>query len=292
MTPLQDHLATGVTTTARVWAVTRADGRVHGFTDHDLDLAFDGFTFRAGSGLTAKALQQVTGLSIDNTEAAGALSDASVTEADLRAGRFDGAEVRCWQVNWQDVSQRTELFRGSFGEVTWADGAFRAELRGLTEALNIVRGRVFHAGCSAVLGDAQCRFAVAQSGFTVEVPVVEVLLPGRFRVAPEGNFAEGWFAHGRIEVLSGAAAGLSGAVRLDTPEEGGRILELWQEIPAQVVAGDGLRLVAGCDRSAATCKEKFGNFLNFRGFPHIPGEDWLSAYPRDGQISDGTGWTR
>jgi uncharacterized phage protein (TIGR02218 family) len=46
--------------------------------------------------------------------------------------------------------------------------------------------------------------------------------------------------------------------------------------------------VAGCDKRAETCRAKFGNFLNFRGFPHIPGEDWVTAYPKDGVIHDGT----
>ena len=42
-----------------------------------------------------------------------------------------------------------------------------------------------------------------------------------------------------------------------------------------------------CDKRAATCQAKFDNFLNFRGFPHMPGEDWLTAYPRGGQAHDG-----
>ena len=65
---LKDHLATGVTTLARCFAVTRRDGVVIGFTDHDRDLSFDGILFRADSGLTAKAIQQSTGLSVDNSE--------------------------------------------------------------------------------------------------------------------------------------------------------------------------------------------------------------------------------
>ena len=153
---LHAHLAGGLGTVARCWAVTRADGISLGFTDHDRDLAFEGQSFRADTGLSAKTLQQATGLSVDNSEAMGALRDDALSEADIEAGRFDGAEVVCWLVNWQDVSQRRMLFRGSIGEIRRAGGAFHAELRGLTEALNRPLGRSFQKPCSAVLGDAAC----------------------------------------------------------------------------------------------------------------------------------------
>lgn len=81
------------TTRARAWRLQRADGLVLGFTDHDRDLTFDGTTFRAASGMTAKALAQATGLAVDNTEAVGALSDAGLTEADILAGHWDGAAL-------------------------------------------------------------------------------------------------------------------------------------------------------------------------------------------------------
>ena len=96
---LLTHLGQGTTTVCRAWKVQRRDGVTYGFTDHDRDLAFDGVAFRASTGMTARVLQQTTGLSVDNSEAIGALSDAAIDEADLAAGRFDGAEVRSWLVN-------------------------------------------------------------------------------------------------------------------------------------------------------------------------------------------------
>ena len=144
------HLQTGVTTLCRCWAVVRRDGETFGFTDHDMDLSFEGIVFRADTGLSALALQQSTGLSVDNTEAIGVLSDAAVREEDIDAGRFDDAEVRAWQVNWADVDMRWLQFRGSVGELRRSGGSFHAELRGLTEALNRPLGRVFQKPCSAV----------------------------------------------------------------------------------------------------------------------------------------------
>lgn len=284
---LHAHLATGATTVCRAWRVVRLDGVTLGFTDHDQDLDFEGMTFRAGSGLTAKALQQATGLSVDNTEAAGALSDAAITEADILAGRFDGAEVTAWLVNWAVTDERLVQFRGTLGEITRAGGAFQAELRGLTEALNRPQGRAIQQGCTAVLGDRACRFDLTTPGYTVE-RAVEVVEEGRLLRWPSlPGFDERWFEKGRLVVLTGAAAGLSGAIKNDRLGPDGRIVELWQAILGAIAKGDVVRLEAGCDRRAETCRLKFGNFLNFRGFPHVPGEDWLTSYPLRAQANDG-----
>ena len=280
MTALLDHLAGGITTTCLCWAVTRRDGVVMGFTDHDRDLVFEGMEFRAGTGLTARALQQVAGLAVDNSEAVGALSDAGVREEDLRAGRFDGAEVRQWLVNWQDVTARMMRFRGTLGEVVQAGGEFRAELRGLSEALNRTGGRVLQQGCDAVLGDARCGVDLGAEAFG-GVFTLQALRERRVLVLPlEGGFEAGWFAQGRVQFVDGAAAGLGGSVKRDSWEPGLRVVEMWEEPGVLPAVGDRVRVQAGCDRLAATCREKFHNFSNFRGFPHVPDEDWITASPR------------
>lgn len=281
------HLGSAATSVCRCWAVVRRDGESYGFTDHDLDLSFDGMVFRAASGMTARAFQQTTGLAVDNSEAVGALSDVALSETDLAAGRFDGAEVRCWQVNWADPVQRMMLFRGHFGEVTRAAGSFRVELRGLADALNQPQGRVFQTGCSAVLGDARCGFLLNQPGYTEEVILAGVSPEGVLRVEGAQALAAGWFERGRLELLDGPGAGLVATIRLDRVAAGGRLIELWQAPGVAPVAGQRVRLMAGCDRAAATCRSKFANFVNFRGFPHIPGEDWLTSYPVAGKVNDG-----
>lgn len=276
---LQGHLAGGVTTVARAWAVTRRDGVVMGFTDHDRALRFEGIEFAPGAGLTARAFEQATGLSVDNSEAVGVLSDAAITEDDIAAGRYDRAAVRVWLVNWANPDERRVLFAGHLGEVTRAEGGFTAELRGLAEALNREQGRVYHPRCSAVLGDAQCRANLAQPGMTAEV-ALGAIDAGQLVFAGLGGFDDGWFAGGRLEVLSGAAAGLEAQVRADRRQgDGQHRLSLWQMPGAALLPGDRVRLWPGCDRTGDTCRLKFGNFNNFRGFPHIPGEDWMVAAP-------------
>ena len=284
---LQEHLATGCTTICRAWALERAGGEVLGFTDHDRDLSFEGVMFRAEAGLTARALEQVTGLAVDNSEAVGALRDAGLREEDILAGRYDGAGLRIWEVNWADPVQRRLIFRGSLGEITRAGGAFRAELRGLSEPLGQPGGRIYHAACSAVLGDSACRFDLEAPGYFAECAVVSVRDGVEISFEPIGTVGPGWFAFGRLLVLSGAAEGLLGHIRDDRMRDGLRVLTLWDSLRAPIAPGDMVRLTVGCDKQAATCRVRFDNMLNFQGFPHIPGEDWMTAYPKAGKANSG-----
>ena len=277
-----------INTRARAWALQRRDGQVLGFTDHDRDIEFDGIRFRAETGMTARALMQTTGLSVDNTEAAGALSSAGLSEADILAGRYDSAELRIWDVDWVNAGNRQLLFRGVLGEIARSGGAFRVELRGLSEPLSRGGGRVFGALCPAVLGDGACRLDLSKPEFSHIQTVAAVEEAGAILFLPEPhNAPAGWFEQGRVCFLTGAAAELHGIVRRDIATEGGRRLELWGAPGVAPAPGDEIRLEAGCDKRFATCREKFANQLNFRGFPHIPSEDWLTLVPRDGNVNDG-----
>ena len=284
---LRTHLATGLTTICRCWLVTRSDGVTLGFTDHDRDVSFDGYTFRADTGMTAQTMVQAAGLSVDNTEALGILTDDAVTEADIEAGRYDAAEVRSWLVNWQDPAARELRFRGRIGDIARGAGGFTAELRGLTEALNVAVGRSFHPVCDAELGDSGCKFDVSQPDFQADV-IASVVEENRvFRFADPVLKPKDWFTRGVLEVQTGTAAGLIARIREDRLAGADRIISLWDPLRAEVAVGDTLRITAGCDKSLYTCGAKFGNVLNYRGFPHIPGEDWLAAVPRSGEDNDG-----
>ena len=282
-----EHAASGLTTLCRAWAIARPDGQSFGFTDHDRDLSFDGLTFRADTGLSAAALAQSTGLSVDNTEALGALSDASVREDEIEAGRFDGADVRAWVVNWADQDVRWLQFRGTIGEIRRSGGAFQAELRGLTEALNRPLGRIYQKPCTAVLGDAQCRFALDTPGYSHEGWPDRVTDGRVFEWDALPGFEAGWFQRGRLDVLDGGGAGLWGAIKSDRLEDGVRRIELWEPIRHALDASALLRLTAGCDKRLETCRLKFNNILNFQGFPDLPNEDWVMAYPTQAAANTG-----
>ncbi|TDE40325.1 DUF2163 domain-containing protein [Antarcticimicrobium sediminis] len=281
------HVEGGVTTLCRCWALTRTDGVQYGFTDHDRTLDFDGIAFKAETGLSAQALQQASGLAVDNTEAIGALSDVGLSAAEIEAGRFDGAELRAWLVNWADVSVRWMQFRGTLGEIRRAGGAFSVDLRGLTEALNQPLGRISQKACTAVLGDGACRFDLEAPGYAEARAVALVEGARLFRWDDLAGFEAGWFTRGRLVVLSGAAAGLWGLIKTDTSDAKGREIALWEPLRAAIMPGDLLRLEAGCDKRMETCRLKFNNLANFQGFPDIPGEDWVVAVPKSSKPNTG-----
>ncbi|TKW65667.1 MAG: DUF2163 domain-containing protein [Paracoccus denitrificans] len=265
------------TTIARSWSITRTDGLVLGFTDHDAVLTFAGITFRPDIGLSAQAVVQGAGLSVDNTEAVGALSDGAIEEADILAGRWDGAELCQWEVDWSDPSRHKLVFRGHLGEVCRSGGAFKAELRGLSEPLNQPVGRVFHPRCSAVLGDRMCKVDLDQPGLSATARIVAVD-GGTLRLAGLPGIDDRWFERGAIQFLDGEAEAIRCHVKNDRAlPDGMRQVELWTAPGVDAAQGDRVRLVAGCDKSAGMCQLKFSNYINFRGFPHLPEEDWLLA---------------
>ena len=284
---LYAHLETGATTVCRAWSLTRADGMVLGFTDHDQDLVFDAISFKAETGLTARSLQQHTGLSVDNSEAIGGFSDEAITEEYLTAGRYDSAQVKAWLVNWAAVEERVLQFSGHIGDVSHSDGRFTAELRSLSDRLNQPRGRAYHRACSAVLGDGQCRFNMATPNYSASLPLLAYDSLGRMVFDQLTAVAAGWFGRGKLTVQSGTASGLSAVIKLDKVIDDQRVIEFWDSLGLMPSVGDMILLQAGCDKLSATCQTKFGNFLNFRGFPHIPGEDWLMSYPISSQNNDG-----
>lgn len=284
---LDAHLASGLTTVCRCWVLRRRDGAVRGFTDHDVTLSFDGVEFRANTGLSASALRQTTGLSVDNTEAVGALSDFAISERDLNGGRYDGAEVEIWLVNWSQPEVRRLLFRGTIGETQQIDGAFRAELRGLAESLNKPLGRIYRKDCSAVLGDSACRINLDDPQVSVELELDQDTDGTVFTLPLLADYDLRWFERGVLEVLSGDAVGLQRSIKNDRWLDSHREIEVWEAFGIVPRPGDRLRLIAGCDKRRETCQLKFKNLLNFQGFSFLPGEDWLMSYPTSRSRNDG-----
>ena len=148
-------------------------------------------------------------------------------------------------------------------------------------------GRVFQKPCTAVLGDADCGFNLDAAGYS-DTRLVETVADRRvFQFADPGDFAEGWFCRGRLTVLSGAAAGVQASIKTDRIIQGVREVALWDALPEDVAQGDQLRLEAGCDKRFETCQAKFGNVLNFQGFPDIPSEDWVAVHPASAPVRGG-----
>jgi uncharacterized phage protein (TIGR02218 family) len=280
---LQAKLNSGATTLCRCYVLSRADGVVLGFTDHDADIVIDGVTCNAGTGLTASEVTTRLGLAVDGNEIFGALADEALTEADLAAGRYDAATVDTWLVDWSEPSLRVLLSVDTLGEVRRDGGAFTAELRSITDKLNLENGRLFTATCSADLGDARCTVALDNDTFRGFGAVGTLKGISVFAASGLDAFADGWFTAGHLIFTSGANADSAVEVKLHTNAGGAVTLTLWQAMAEPIAAGDTFIVKAGCDKRFNTCRARFDNGVNFRGFPHIPGNDFVVRYPRQGE---------
>jgi uncharacterized phage protein (TIGR02218 family) len=280
---LQSHLSSGTTTLCWCWKIARRDSVVLGFTDHDTPLAFAGTTYEAATGFTASQVQSGLGLAVDNLTVSGALSSDSLNESDLAAGLFDNASIEIWRVNWAAPDQRVLMRKGSLGEVKRGSTGFAAEVRGLAHALNQPVGRVFAQSCDAVLGDARCGTTVTPVAGTV----ITVADARRFTAAGLVTFADQWFAGGKLTFTSGANAGRAMEVKTHMLVADVASFSLWQAMSEPIAPGDSFTVTPGCDKQFATCKTKFANTANFRGFPFMPGNDaafapGASTTPLDG----------
>ena len=281
------HLATGATTLATCWVITRRDGTVLGFTDHDLPLTVDGAVCDPAHGLDGSEAPSRLGPQVTTEDVVGVLNSAAITEDDILLGRYDGARVAIWRVNWCAPAERLLLREAEIGEIVREDGTFRAELRSLEAALNRRGGRTYQALCDADLGDTRCGVDIDQPAYRAEAVVVEGR--DRYRVAVNGlaAFAEGWFGLGTARWTNGRRAGLVERIVSAQRLGGLDLLGFDAPVGAWVEPGDELVLTAGCDKSFATCRARFANGARFRGFPHVPGSDFVLRYPRPGDTLDG-----
>ena len=280
---LQAHLDGGATTLAWCWRVTRRDGTRLGFTDHDRDIVFDGTTFEAAAGFTASEVRDGVGLSVDNLEITSALSSEHLSEKDLSGGLYDDARVEIFRVNWSEPAQRVLMRSGSLGEVRRSGLTFAAEVRGLAHYLQQPKGRLYQYTCDADLGDTRCGIDLGSASYSAAAVVVAATSRRRFSVSGLDGFEDGWFTRGLLTFTSGGNSGARIEVREHRVVAGGTVtIELWQpcgEVPA---AGDAVSLRAGCDKHFVTCRDRFANSANFRGFPHMPGNDFVGGYARRG----------
>jgi uncharacterized phage protein (TIGR02218 family) len=269
---LAAHLAGEVTTLATCWRLERVDGWVRGFTDHDRELVVDGLTYVASTGFLPSAIKTASDLSVDNLDVDGFLDDAALRAEDLIAGLFDGARIEVFIVNWADLGQgRLLLRKGFLGEIKRADQRFSAEIRGLSNRLQQTAGKLYSRLCRVDLGSSECGVALGPRIDTYAV--TQVIAADTVRIVTAR--ATGYFTFGKATFTTGANAGAVNEVLLHD----GQTIRLFVPMPRPIVVGDQIVLVAGCDKTPETCNAKFANILNFRGEPHIPGNDKVFSYP-------------
>lgn len=263
------HIQSEVTTLCTCWKVTRTDGQIFGFTDHSESLTISGVTYSASTGYTATAIKSSSALNVDNLDVQGALDSSTITEEDLLAGLWDFAAVEIFMVNYADTTMGSiNLRTGNIGSVQTGRGIFVTELRGMMQRLQQSVGRLMMPACNADLGDSRCGINLGSFSNGTASGSVDSVSSNRQFVDAGLAQATGWFDGGLVAWTSGLNSGLSMEVKTFT--SGGTVV-LFLPMPYTVAASDTFTITAGCDKSLATCRDKFSNVVNFRGFPHLPG---------------------
>lgn len=290
---LQARLDSGVTTLCHCWIVTRRDGVVQGYTDHDEDVPIGAVTCRAGTGLSGAEATAQLGLAVQGSAISGALADDSLSEADLAAGRYDAAEVATYLADWSEPELHILLARQVLGEVQREGPAFIAELRSLAHRLAEETGRLYTAACSCDLGDERCGVDLTQAEYRGTGTVTTLLGTSILRATGLDGYDIGWFTAGKLTFTSGANASVAAEVKSHRADAVGVVIELWQALPEPIAENDAFVVTAGCDKNFATCRDRFANAVNFHGFPHIPGNDFVIRYPVSGEPgNDGASLTQ
>jgi uncharacterized phage protein (TIGR02218 family) len=265
------HLAGEVTSLAICWQLTLVGGTVMGFTDHTSDLTISSVLYKAATGFSPTSVETKDKFSVDNLDVAGILDAASITEADIMAGKYDFAEILIFMVNVTDLTQGIITHRrGWLGEVSLKNGQFVAEVRGLAQKLqqNIVE--LFSPTCRAVFGDTRCKANLAS--YTVG-GTVNTITSRQVFISTAMTQAAGYFSGGEIQWLTGANAGR----RMEIKEFSNTQFTLVLPMPNNVAVGDTYNAIAGCDKTIGTCASRFNNAVNFRGEPYVPGMDKMLA---------------
>jgi uncharacterized phage protein (TIGR02218 family) len=277
-TSMKEKLDSRASTFCNCWRVARRDGIVMGFTDHDSDVFFNGVLFKAKSGFLASELESTTGFASGGGDVVGALTTESLTEADLANGVYDGASVEIWLVDWSSVEDRVLLDVATLGEATRSEFVFRAEVRSSAHYFDQQRGTCFQRSCPADLGDTKCKFDLSTPGFSASGVVIDASREQIF-ASLVGAFDDDFFAAGQIVFSSGANLGARTSIKSHRRKGDKSVFSIWSGTAAPILAGDAFTVIAGCDKSPDACQAKFNNLVNFRGFPHMPGNDHVIAFP-------------
>lgn len=267
------RLAAETTTLALCWRIVRSDGVALGFTAYDRDLTIDGLRYRSRPGMLPSAISLADGFDADLMEVSGALSAAAIDERDLAAGRYDGASLSLFLVDWEAPSAGLlPMARGTLGNFTRADQSFTAELRGPAAQLERPVIGLVSPECRAMLGDPRCRVPLAPRTSVATVTAAIDAVTVDVSAVAGGEDA---YAYGRLRWLEGSNAGLDSAILRSTANR----LTLREPPPFAVASGVRVELREGCDKRLATCAGRFANAENFRGEPQVPGSDLLTRYP-------------
>jgi uncharacterized phage protein (TIGR02218 family) len=274
---LQTKLTSGTTTLCHITRITRKDGVIKRFTDHNTDVVVGGFTYESNDSVLISAITTATNNGMQSTNCDVIFSTSGIADIDVVRGVYDNATVTFAIVDYTDTALgEIVLMTGIITVFDVTDkGRGSFEIRGLLTRGDARVGEYYSAECRADLGDTRCKVNLATYQTTGVVHLVERATS--LQVDFVGNPGNGFYAFGVLTFTSGNNTGISlevmSQVAIDATYD--RII-LPLAFPYTPEVGDAFVLTAGCNHQKDTCKTKFNNLVNFRGEPFVPGQDILN----------------
>lgn len=259
-----------VASAALCWRLERADGAGVALTSHDAEFEREGVLYRPEPGMSPAAVTRRVGLDAQSAEVAGALSSDTLNGVDLSLGRWDGARVSLAAFDWRDEGvARVALIGGEIGGLSIDGESFTADLQGAAAKLERAVCPSTSAECRAEFGDKACRVDLAGR------VTIATVVSAEDGVLTLDRAVGGEYLLGRLRYMSGANCGLFTVI---LGVDGSTVSV--RDLPRGTVeVGCRVELREGCDKRFETCVQRFANAGNFRGEPHLPGNDLLTRYP-------------
>lgn len=266
------------------WKIVRKDNVTYRFTDNNTSIVLLGETYSPVAGVSVSAIQSEAGFRGANSEVAGIISSPNITTEALREGRFRGAVVHRYVVDWRYAFAgylRYDKFL--LNQPVFTGERWEGQLDGMSLLLRQQLGDVATSNCRYTLGDAGCKVNLAS--FTSSGAVVQAVTSRLLFTASHADFsgkAAEYYNLGVITWTSGANSGLTSEVALSGAPSGNVIsFTLLDATPLNIAASDAFSIYPGCDLLESTCIAKFNNIVNFGGFNYMPGTDKVIRSPAD-----------
>jgi len=286
-TSFQTHLENEVQTVALCWRILRRDGTNYYFTDHDDTIVWDGATYTPIDSGSPSNYRHNSDLSPNNVDFDWMFGSTSGRDAELRAGLFDYAQMWTFRINWDDTSTSSGIVKlayGRLGEVQIRDEQAKIELRTLTQILSNPIGSIYTPECRTSLGSTLCNVLTTSTVYTRTGAIASIINNQNFSISGDAaGQIESFYNYGKMTFSSGGNSGITMQILGYSTSNA---VALYEPLPFTLSTGDTFTAVAGCDRRFATCKDRFSNKDNFRGFPHIPGMDKALTVPANQQWTE------
>jgi uncharacterized phage protein (TIGR02218 family) len=258
---------------ADLYTITLKAGTVLRYTTWDTTLKVLGNTFLTGPpSIERTAIEEQLGLDVSTIEVtvtaspSDLISGVPILQA-IGMGLFDGAAFKIERLFMDSNNQQIGTvirFAGFIGPVDELARSYaKITVNSGTELLSMqLPAIILQPGCTNTLFDARCGLSkatfaesnIVQAGSTVN------------KLISLSAKADGYYDNGQLAFTSGANAGLVKAVKQFL----GQQFTFNSPLPFAPSAGDAFTAYPGCDKTQATCTNKFSNLVNFEGFPYVP----------------------